>query len=46
MIAVITIVLWKAPKNQLIVVAYTFFFIDQYGIMIARARAPCRSIRT
>ncbi len=27
MIAVIPIVLWRAPKNQLIVVAFTFFLI-------------------
>ena len=27
MIAMIPIVLWRAPKNQLIVVAFTFFLI-------------------
>jgi hypothetical protein len=34
MIAVIPIVLWRAPKNQLIVVAFTFFLIVQYAVTI------------
>ncbi len=34
MIAVIPIVLWRAPKNQLIVVAFTFFQIIQYAVTI------------
>ncbi len=34
MIAVIPIVLLRAPKNQLIVVAFTFFLIIQYAVTI------------
>lgn len=34
MIAVIPIVLLRAPKNQLIVLAFTFFLIVQYAITI------------
>ena len=34
MIVVIPIVLWRAPKNQLIVVAFTFFLIVQYAVTI------------
>ncbi len=34
MIAVIPIVLLRAPKNQIIVVAFTFFQIIQYAVTI------------
>jgi hypothetical protein len=34
MIAVIPIVLLRAPKNQLIVIAFTFFLIVQYSVTI------------
>ena len=34
MIAVIPIVLLRAPKNQLIVLAFTFFLIVQYAVTI------------
>ena len=34
MVAVIPIVIWRAPKNMLIVVALTFFLIVQYTVTI------------
>jgi hypothetical protein len=34
MVAVIPIVIWKAPKNMLIVVALTFFLMVQYTVTI------------
>ena len=34
MIAVIPIVLLRAPKNQTIVIAFTFFLIVQYAVTI------------
>ena len=34
MVAVIPIVIWRAPKNMLIVVAMTFFLIVQYTVTI------------
>lgn len=34
MAAVIPIVIWKAPKNMLIVVAVTFFLMVQYTLTI------------
>ena len=34
MVAVIPIVLMRAPKNQTIVVAFTFFLIVQYAVTI------------
>ncbi len=34
MIISILIVLWKAPKNQLTVVAFTFFLMVQYIVTI------------
>ena len=54
MIAVIPIVLLRAPKNQLIVIAFTFFLIVQYQSLSsswsrgssAYATSPRRSIRT
>jgi phosphotransferase system glucose/maltose/N-acetylglucosamine-specific IIC component len=34
MIAVIPIVIWRAPKNMVLVVALTFFLIVQYTVTI------------
>lgn len=34
MVAAIPLVLMRAPKNQLIVVAFTFFLIVQYSVTI------------
>jgi hypothetical protein len=34
MVAVIPIILLRAPKNQLIVIAFTFFLIVQYAVTI------------